>query len=61
MLESLIDLNPYSITMFNKEGYPVRENKANIELFKERQPRDVSIFEAGGVITEEDRTFFETC
>ncbi len=58
MLESLIELNPYSITMFDKDGYPVRENRANIELFKVPQIREVSIFETKGLVDEKSIDLF---
>lgn len=59
LLESLIELNPYSITMFDKDGYPVRENRANIELFKDPQPRNLSVFDVMGVVTEEIMEVFQ--
>ena len=55
MLESLIELNPYSIIIYDHDGYPVRENKAHAELFKVPQPRDLSVFDLKGFVNEGNR------
>ena len=43
--DNIIDLNPYSVQICDKEGHHVRGNQAFIELFKEAPPPEYSIFD----------------
>jgi len=45
LLDSIIDLNPYSVQICDKEGHHVRGNRAFLELFKEAPPPEYSIFD----------------
>lgn len=45
ILNQLIDLNPYSIQICDKEGYTLKTNKAHFDLFAAKPPPDYSIFD----------------
>ncbi|HUU27085.1 MAG TPA: PAS domain S-box protein [archaeon] len=44
ILDNIIDLNPYSISIYDAEGHYVRGNQAYLGLFKSVPPPDYSIF-----------------
>jgi PAS domain-containing protein len=45
MLNDIIDLNPMSIQIVDKEGFTIRGNRAYIQLFGMLPPADFSIFD----------------
>ncbi len=45
LFDDIIDLNPYSIQICDKDGHHVRGNRAFVELFKEPPPPEYSIFD----------------
>ncbi len=54
LLESLIELNPYSIQFYNKDGYFDRANKAYYELFAIPIPSHICIFRDYPMILDDD-------
>lgn len=54
MLDNLIELNPYSIQIYNKDGYFERANKAYYDLFTTPTPPNVCIFRDYPPALEED-------
>jgi signal transduction histidine kinase/FixJ family two-component response regulator len=44
MLENIIEMNPYSISIFDSKGYFFRGNKAYLDLFKLPPPKDYNMF-----------------
>ncbi|HYW81220.1 MAG TPA: histidine kinase, partial [Thermoguttaceae bacterium] len=44
-LDKIISLNPYSISVFDKDGHILRWNQAFIDLFKQPPPKEYSFFE----------------
>ncbi|HEX9746277.1 MAG TPA: PAS domain S-box protein [bacterium] len=43
-LEQIVDLNPYGIMTYSKDGYPVSNNRAFFDMFKSVPPPDWNIF-----------------
>ncbi|MGV8123567.1 MAG: hypothetical protein AB2L14_27760 [Candidatus Xenobiia bacterium LiM19] len=55
MLENIFELNPYSISIWDGEGYFMRGNRAHLRLFKIQPLRDEPIFDEEAGFSEEQK------
>ena len=59
LLEKMIELNPYSIHIIDKNGYHLKSNKAHFELFKSVPPPDFCLINYKNFMDKKFEEFFD--